>query len=333
MSKQIFNSGSPGGTSADCLPQLSLSTLSEGRAHTCRAARSPGFHLHPLFSHHPQVFPCERYFRRHLPTHGVGGRFKCQICKKAFKTEHYLKLHARIHSGVKTPLHCLLRCVKGSKVNVKPVCRRKAIQVFALRCHLQQEGQGEAAHAHPRALQEIQVSLQVRLSGGNLSLFTLYSWVLMLKPFTVTRTHVGCTKEFNRPDKLKAHILSHSGEQLQIKLKKCSNVCSLPEERSMQLYRSFSAFLLSFSSTLSSRHQTLQVFVLSEDVQPPGSHAGAPAVPHGQLSLQVLRLQQGLHPTELLQGSQVSGGGKRRGSGGGRRASRAADGRGGRRAG
>lgn len=26
------------------------------------------------------------------------------------------------------------------------------------------------------------------------------------------RTHVGCTKEFNRPDKLKAHILSHSGE-------------------------------------------------------------------------------------------------------------------------
>lgn len=47
-----------------------------------------------------QVFPCERYFRRHLPTHGVGGRFKCQICKKAFKTEHYLKLHTRIHSGL-----------------------------------------------------------------------------------------------------------------------------------------------------------------------------------------------------------------------------------------
>lgn len=52
---------------------------------------------HALCDH--QVFPCERYFRRHLPTHGVGGRFKCQICKKAFKTEHYLKLHTRIHSG------------------------------------------------------------------------------------------------------------------------------------------------------------------------------------------------------------------------------------------
>ncbi|GLD72754.1 zinc finger protein 341 isoform X1 [Lates japonicus] len=29
--------------------------------------------------HCQKVFPCERYFRRHLPTHGAGGRFKCQI--------------------------------------------------------------------------------------------------------------------------------------------------------------------------------------------------------------------------------------------------------------
>lgn len=168
MSKQIFDSGSPGGTSADCLPQLSLPTLSEGRAHPFRAARFPGLlpHLLPP-PRRPQVFPCERYFRRHLPTHGVGGRFKCQICKKAFKTEHYLKLHARIHSGVRTPLRSVCFAVsKPQKVKVQPVCRRKAIQVLALRRHLQQEGQGEAAHAHPRALQEIQVSLQVRLSGG-----------------------------------------------------------------------------------------------------------------------------------------------------------------------
>lgn len=26
------------------------------------------------------------------------------------------------------------------------------------------------------------------------------------------RSHTGCNKEFNRPDKLKAHILSHSGK-------------------------------------------------------------------------------------------------------------------------
>lgn len=48
-----------------------------------------------------QVFPCERYLRRHLPTHGGGGKFKCQICKKFFRREHYLKLHAHIHSGKK----------------------------------------------------------------------------------------------------------------------------------------------------------------------------------------------------------------------------------------
>uniref|UniRef100_A0A665X479 C2H2-type domain-containing protein n=1 Tax=Echeneis naucrates TaxID=173247 RepID=A0A665X479_ECHNA len=57
--------------------------------------------------HCQKVFPSERYFRRHLPTHGAGGRFKCHVCKKAFKTEHYLKLHTRIHSGEK-PYKCAL---------------------------------------------------------------------------------------------------------------------------------------------------------------------------------------------------------------------------------
>uniref|UniRef100_A0A8C6WY91 Zinc finger protein 341 n=1 Tax=Neogobius melanostomus TaxID=47308 RepID=A0A8C6WY91_9GOBI len=57
--------------------------------------------------HCQKVFPCERYFRRHLPTHGIGRRFKCPICKKAFKTDHYLKLHSRIHSGEK-PYKCSL---------------------------------------------------------------------------------------------------------------------------------------------------------------------------------------------------------------------------------
>lgn len=51
------------------------------------------------------MFPCERYLRRHLPTHGSGGRFKCQVCKKFFRREHYLKLHAHIHSGEK-PYKC-----------------------------------------------------------------------------------------------------------------------------------------------------------------------------------------------------------------------------------
>ncbi|XP_061487633.1 zinc finger protein 341 isoform X3 [Rhineura floridana] len=55
--------------------------------------------------HCQKVFPCERYLRRHLPTHGGGGKFKCQICKKFFCREHYLKLHAHIHSGEK-PFKC-----------------------------------------------------------------------------------------------------------------------------------------------------------------------------------------------------------------------------------
>lgn len=55
-----------------------------------------------------QVFTCERYLRRHLPTHGSGGRFKCQVCKKFFRREHYLKLHAHIHSGEYQAPHQLL---------------------------------------------------------------------------------------------------------------------------------------------------------------------------------------------------------------------------------
>ncbi|XP_013369665.1 PREDICTED: zinc finger protein 341 [Chinchilla lanigera] len=55
--------------------------------------------------HCQKVFPCERYLRRHLPTHGSGGRFKCQVCKKLFRREYYLKLHAHIHSGEK-PYKC-----------------------------------------------------------------------------------------------------------------------------------------------------------------------------------------------------------------------------------
>ena len=73
-----------------------------------------------LPAHSLQVFPCERYFRRHLPTHGIGGKFKCQICKKFFKTEHYLKLHTRIHSGERVTTHTntLIHSVTSPRANV-----------------------------------------------------------------------------------------------------------------------------------------------------------------------------------------------------------------------
>lgn len=130
MPKQIFHPGSSGTTPPDCITQLSLPTLSKGtkQLHAQIKASFGSFSLcfglkmscswgqvkgilsfllcnDTMFDPSAvwpalfQVFPCERYFRRHLPTHGIGGRFKCQICKNAFKTEHYLKLHTRIHSG------------------------------------------------------------------------------------------------------------------------------------------------------------------------------------------------------------------------------------------
>ncbi len=77
--------------------------------------------------------------------------------------------------------------------------------------HVQPEGQSEETHADPRTLQEVQVSLQVSEAcerweaSGHVNVFDDVCALC-------GRTHVGCTKEFNRPDKLKAHILSHSGE-------------------------------------------------------------------------------------------------------------------------
>ncbi|XP_038077575.1 zinc finger protein 341-like isoform X2 [Patiria miniata] len=55
--------------------------------------------------HCKKVFPCERYLRRHLPTHSAHGQFTCHLCQKSFKTDHYLKSHMMIHSGDK-PFKC-----------------------------------------------------------------------------------------------------------------------------------------------------------------------------------------------------------------------------------
>lgn len=54
------------------------------------------------------------------------------------------------------------------------------------------------------------------------------------------------------------------------------------------------------------RYQTVQVFILSEGVQPQSSHGRASAVAHRQLPLSMFHMQQGLHKTELLQRSQMS---------------------------
>ncbi|XP_043944946.1 zinc finger protein 341 [Protopterus annectens] len=83
-----------------CLKCVSKYSTPEALEHHLQTAT----HNFPC-PHCQKVFPCERYLRRHLPTHGGGGKFKCQICEKFFRREHYLKLHARIHSGEK-PFIC-----------------------------------------------------------------------------------------------------------------------------------------------------------------------------------------------------------------------------------
>ena len=62
-------------------------------------------HLTTSTHHYPcpqcnKVFPCERYLRRHLITHG-SGLHECHFCDKTFKTANYLKVHLVIHTGVK----------------------------------------------------------------------------------------------------------------------------------------------------------------------------------------------------------------------------------------
>lgn len=64
-------------------------------------------HSYPCV-HCGKVFACERYLRRHLPTHGTAQSFTCQQCGKGFRTEQYLNTHMLTHSSHKPYVcqHC-----------------------------------------------------------------------------------------------------------------------------------------------------------------------------------------------------------------------------------
>lgn len=64
-------------------------------------------HSYPC-PHCGKIFACERYLRRHLPTHGTAQSFTCQQCGKGFRTEQYLNTHMLTHSTHKPHVcqHC-----------------------------------------------------------------------------------------------------------------------------------------------------------------------------------------------------------------------------------
>ena len=57
-------------------------------------------HSYPC-PHCGKIFACERYLRRHLPTHGTAKSFMCPQCGKGFRTEQYLNTHKLTHSSHK----------------------------------------------------------------------------------------------------------------------------------------------------------------------------------------------------------------------------------------
>ncbi|KAJ4442420.1 hypothetical protein ANN_04006 [Periplaneta americana] len=65
-------------------------------------------HSYPC-PHCGKVFACERYLRRHLPTHGTAQSFTCQQCGKGFRTEQYLNTHMLTHSTHKPHVCQLLQ--------------------------------------------------------------------------------------------------------------------------------------------------------------------------------------------------------------------------------
>ncbi|KAJ9574971.1 hypothetical protein L9F63_007861, partial [Diploptera punctata] len=61
-------------------------------------------HSYPC-QHCGKIFTCERYLRRHLPTHGTAQSYMCPQCGKGFRTEQYLNTHKLTHSTHK-PFVC-----------------------------------------------------------------------------------------------------------------------------------------------------------------------------------------------------------------------------------
>ena len=103
----------------------------------------------------------------------IAGEYECDVCKKCFKTDHYLKMHALIHSGEK-PFVCdqcsaafnrkdkLSRHLLIHEPNKKYKCPFKShTGETVIHTYLYIRGQTQSTLTHTRAKQEIQVSIQI----------------------------------------------------------------------------------------------------------------------------------------------------------------------------
>ncbi|CAG2107669.1 unnamed protein product, partial [Medioppia subpectinata] len=120
-------------------------------------------HLATSTHHYPcqncsKVFPCERYLRRHLLTHGSGEKpFACNLCDAAFNRRDKLKRHKLVHDPIKRfkcPFKAHTGCPKEfnrpdklkahilTHSGIKPHQCNVCLRSFSRRAHLREHQKG-----------------------------------------------------------------------------------------------------------------------------------------------------------------------------------------------
>ena len=163
-----------------------------------------------------KVFHCERFLRRHLLTHNNTGQsvasinntFTCHIITWMFKVKFvYVCSLARV-------CHVWQGLSNGG---VPQAARHHSheqddLPMRRLLCNLSSKSSPQTPQTVARSCQKVQVSFQkvhrYVPPYFNVKVFAFLSIVLKCWSFCCC---LGCDSAFNRADKLKAHIIAHSG--------------------------------------------------------------------------------------------------------------------------